>query len=248
MTIEGYASPEGRQSHNAMLSEKRTEALEKYLQRTGMTKGIRMEAYGRGENWDGFLKYLREHNDVPQYSKILSIATNNSLNADEKETAMRRQAPEGYRYCLKNVFPSLRCTNYNVEYVVRPFTLEESEQVFETRPINLNLNEIYRLADKYADNQEKYYAIIRKAYLLYPNDSYINLTMACLSLKRGDIDEAEEFMKRVDDCPQKTMNEGIIAYMRGDLKRAIELVDEADRQGVPEAAKQLAEFRKLKKE
>ena len=31
MTIEGYASPEGRQSHNAMLSEKRTEALEKYL-------------------------------------------------------------------------------------------------------------------------------------------------------------------------------------------------------------------------
>ena len=246
MTVEGYASPEGRQSHNIMLSEKRTEALESYLQRTGMTKGIRMEAYGRGENWDGFLKYLREHSDVPQHSRILSIATNSRLTPDEREAAMRREAPEGYRYCLHNIFPSLRCTNYTVEYIVRPFTLEESELVFETRPINLNLNEIYRLAGKYSDNQEKYYAIIRKAYLLYPNDSYINLTMACLALKRGDTDEAEEFLTKVVDCPQKTMNMGIIAYLRGDLNRAMELVDEASRLGVPEAAQQLAEFQKLK--
>ena len=105
---------------------------------------------------------------------------------------MRQETPEGYAYVLKNVFPELRCTNYNVIYTVRPFTVEESEVVFETRPINLNLNEIYKLADKYANNQEKYNSIIRKAYLLYPNDSYINLTMAYLSIKKGEADEAAE--------------------------------------------------------
>ncbi len=160
---------------------------------------------------------------------------------------MRSEASEGYAYILKNVYPSLRCTNYTVTYTVRPFTVEESEAVFETRPINLNLNEIYKLADKYADNQEKYYSIIRKAYLLYPQDSYINLTMACLSLKKGEADEAAEYLNKVNDCPEKTMNEGIIAYLKGDLDKATQLVGKASQQGLKEATQQLEEFKKIKR-
>lgn len=246
MVIEGYASPEGGSAHNDMLSEKRTDALRQYLQRVGMVKGIRMEARGKGENWEGFLKQLREDRYIPQRDKLLSIATS-SLGLDEKEVRMRKEAPEGYAYVLKNLFPSLRCTNYTVIYTVRPFTVEESEVVFETRPINLNLNEIYKLADKYANNESKYYSIIRKAYLLYPQDTYINLTMAYLSIKKGEADEAAEYLSKVKSCPEKTMDEGLIAYLRGDLDRAIQLVEQARNQGLPQAAQQLEEFRKLKK-
>jgi len=244
MSIEGYASPEGSYSHNVKLSENRTEALKTYLQKTGKTKGIRLEARGKGENWDGFLKYLRNNNQVPQRSKLLNIATSKA-SPDEKEKRMRKEAGEGYAYVLKNVFPSLRCTNYAVEYTVRPFTLEESEVVFETRPINLNLNEIYRLADKYFDNEQKYYSIMRKAYLLYPEDSYINLTMAYLSIKKGEVNEAINYLKKVKDCPEKTMDEGLIAYLQGDFAKAIQLVEEAQRQGLPDATHQLEEFKKL---
>jgi hypothetical protein len=246
MTVEGYASPEGTYPHNVMLSENRTEALRQYLQRVGMVKGIRMEARGRGENWDGLLKYLRENSSVPQHSTLLSIASS-SLDPDVKEKRMRSEAPQGYAYILKNVYPSLRCTNYTVTYTVRPFTVEESEVVFETRPINLNLNEIYKLADKYADNQEKYYSIIRKAYLLYPKDSYINLTMACLALRKGEADEAAEYLNKVNNCPEKTMNLGIVAYLKGDIEKARQLVDQASRQGLKEATQQLEEFKKIQK-
>lgn len=246
MTVEGYASPEGSNSHNVMLSEKRTDALRQYLQRVGMVKGIRMEARGRGENWDGLVKYLRENKTIPQQSTLLSIATS-SGDPDAKEKRMRSEAPQGYAYILKNVYPSLRCTNYTVTYTVRPFTVEESEVVFETRPINLNLNEIYKLADKYADNQEKYYSIIRKAYLLYPKDSYINLTMACLALRKGEADEAAEYLSKVNNCPEKTMNLGIVAYLKGDVEKAMQLVDQASRQGLKEATQQLEEFKKLNK-
>jgi hypothetical protein len=169
------------------------------------------------------------------------------MNLDEKELRMRKEAPEGYAYILNNIYPKLRCTNYTVEYTVRPFTVEESEVVFETRPINLNLNEIYKLADKYANNESKYYSIIRKAYLLYPQDTYINLTMAYLSIKKGEADEAAEYLSKVKSCPEKTMDEGLIAYLRGDLDRAIQLVEQARNQGLPQAAQQLEEFRKLKK-
>ena len=246
MTIEGYASPEGPTDHNLMLSEKRTEALKNYLQMTNIAKGIRIEASGKGENWSGMMKYLRDHTDIPQRSKLLNIA-NGKLSADEKEKQMRREAAEGFAYMVKNGFPSLRCTNYTVIYTVRPFTLEESERVFETRPINLNLNEIYRLADKYAADKEKYYSIIRKAYMLYPNDSYINLTMACLALKKGEADEAAEYLEKVNDCPEKTMNLGLVAYLKGDIDKAVQLVEQARKQGLKEAATQLEEFEKITK-
>lgn len=246
MTIEGYASPEAPYDHNLMLSEKRTEALKSYLLRTNIANGIRIEASGKGENWEGFMKQLRERTDAPQQSRLMSIASSN-ISPDEKESRMRKEAAEGFNYVVKNWFPELRCTNYTVIYTVRPFTIEESERVFETRPINLNLNEIYRLADKYADNQEKYYSIIRKAYMLYPNDSYINLTLACLAIKKGEADEAAEYLAKVDNCPEKTMDEGLIAWLRGDTERAVRLVEQARQQGVTQAEMQLQEFQKLNK-
>ena len=245
MTIEGYASPEAPYDHNLMLSEKRTEALKSYLLRTNIAKDIKIEASGKGENWEGFMKQLRERSDAPQQSRLMSIASS-SISPDEKEKKMRQEASEGFNYVVKNWFPELRCTNYTVIYTVRPFTIEESERVFETRPINLNLNEIYRLADKYADNQEKYYSIIRKAYMLYPNDSYINLTMACLAIKKGEADEAAEHLSKVNNCPEKTMNEGLVAWMKGDTDKAVQLVEQARQQGVKQAEVQLQEFSKLK--
>lgn len=245
MVIEGYASPEGSNSRNLTLSENRTNALRQYLLRTGIAKGIRIEASGKGENWPGFVKYLKANTGIPQHSRLMSIATS-SLAPDEKEKKMRSEANEGFLYVVKNSFPSLRCTNYTITYTVRPFTLEESERIFETRPINLNLNEIYRLADKYARNREKYNAIMRKAYLLYPNDSYINLTLAYLALQRSDAAEAKEHLAKVKKCPEKTMNEGLVAYLEGRTDEAIRLVEQASRQGVEQAARQLEEFKKIK--
>ena len=113
MTIEGYASPEAPYAHNQMLSDKRTEALKNYLLASTITKGIKMEARGKGENWEGFLDYLNENPLIPQYSTIMNIAKAN-IHPDEKERRMRNEAPEGYSYVLKNVFPQLRCTNYTV--------------------------------------------------------------------------------------------------------------------------------------
>lgn len=246
MVVEGYASPEGSNSHNIMLSEKRMNSLQQYLVRAGLVKGIKMEARGMGENWDGFVKQLKKETSIPQRDKLLSIATA-KIDLDAKEKRMRNEAAEGYAYVLKNIFPSLRCTNYTVVYTVRPFTVEESEVVFETRPINLNLNEIYKLADKYANNEEKYYSIIRKAYLLYPQDSYINLTMAYLSIKKGEAAEAAEYLNKVKACPEKTMNEGLVAYLKGDIDTAIQLVEKARSLGVSQASKQLEEFKKIRK-
>ena len=87
---------------------------------------------------------------------------------------------------------------------------------------------------------------MRKAYMLYPDDSYINLTMAYLAIKKGEADEAADYLKKVKDCPEKTMDEGLVAWLKGDTANAVRLVEQARHQGVKEAARQLEEFEKLK--
>lgn len=245
VSIVGYASPEGDENRNMKLSVDRTESLRQYLDAKGIISSSKVKASSNGENWKGFVAYLNGHYEVPNRSTLLSIAT--SLSAlDEKEALMQKKAPEGFNYCLKNCFPSLRCTEYAVTYIVRPFTLEESEKIFETRPINMSLNEIYMLAGKYSANQQKYMSIMRKAYLLFPKDECINLTMAYLSIERGIAEDAEEYLKKVSDCPEKTMNMSLVYYLKGDIDNAIRLAKSAREQGVKEAEKQLKEYSKIK--
>ena len=244
MSIVGYASPEGEENRNMQLSVDRTESLRQYLNAKGIISSSKVKASSNGENWKGFVAYLNSHFEVPHRSTLLSIATSQA-GLDEKEALMKKRAAEGFNYCLKHCFPSLRCTEYAVTYIVRAFTLEESEKIFETRPINLSLNEIYMLAGKYSDNHQKYMSIMRKAYLLFPKDECINLTMAYLSIERGLAEDAEEYLKKVSDCPEKTMNMSLVYYLKGDMDNAIRLAQAARQQGVKEAEKQLEEYSKI---
>ena len=244
MSIVGYASPEGEENRNMQLSVDRTESLRQYLNAKGIISSSKVKASSNGENWKGFVAYLNSHFEVPHRSTLLSIATSQA-GQDEKEALMKKRAAEGFNYCLKHCFPSLRCTEYAVTYIVRAFTLEESEKIFETRPINLSLNEIYMLAGKYSDNHQKYMSIMRKAYLLFPKDECINLTMAYLSIERGLAEDAEEYLKKVSDCPEKTMNMSLVYYLKGDMDNAIRLAQAARQQGVKEAERQLEEYSKI---
>ena len=87
---------------------------------------------------------------------------------------------------------------------------------------------------------------MRKASLIFPNDSYINLTMAFLAIKRGAADEAADYLNKVKACPEKMLNEGIVAYMKGDMGRAVKLVQQASQKGLSQATQQLKEFEKIK--
>ena len=245
LSIVGYASPEGEQTRNIKLSIDRTESLKQYLNARGIMSSSEIKATSNGENWSGFLKYLDSHMEVPDRTMLMAIAAMD-IGQDEKEAQMKKKAPNGFSYCLRNCFPMLRCTEYAVTYIVRPFTLEESEAIFESRPINLSLNEIYRLAEKYSNDQKKYNSIMRKAFLLFPKDECINLTMAYIAIQHEEPDEAEEYLKKVSDCPEKTMNMSLVSYLKGDIDEAIRLAKLASRQGVKEAAMQLEEYGKLK--
>lgn len=245
MYICGFASPEGDFYHNATLSQKRTESLKELIERSGIIGDINIKAESHGENWDGFVKYLNENENIPQRDILLSILDMNLIDLDAVEKEMKKRAPKGFKYCVDNCFPELRRTDYSINYIVRQVSIEESEKIFETRPLNLSLNEIYLLADKYKDDEIKYKEIMQKTYALYPDDEVANLTMAYLALKYRDTSEAERYLKKVKPCPEKSLNEGIIAYLKGDIPTAEALVSEAASTGLKDALRQQEEFKKL---
>ena len=39
-----------------------------------------------------------------------------------------------------------RHSDYTIHYVVRPFTVEQAKQVFESNPKNLSIEEMFRIA------------------------------------------------------------------------------------------------------
>ena len=70
--------------------------------------------------------------------------------------------------------------------------------------------------------------------------------MAYLSIERGIAEDAEEYLNKVSDCPEKTMNMSLVYYLKGDIDNAIRLAKAASQQGVKEAEMQLEEYSKFK--
>jgi hypothetical protein len=69
--------------------------------------------------------------------------------------------------------------------------------------------------------------------------------MSFLAIKKGNAEEAEEYLSKVDDCPEKTLNSGLVAYLKGDFDTAVKLVKQASEDGIGEAKNQMEEFEKI---
>ena len=72
-------------------------------------------------------------------------------------------------------------------------------------------------------------------YLIILFTLFLNITISIV-----------QYLKKVKNCPEKDMNEGLVAYLRGDVPTAMRLVEQARQGGVIEAEAQMKEFSRLK--
>ena len=113
------------------------------------------------EDWEGFEALLSD-TTFQDKEAIMKIVTSN-MHPDRKEEIIRMRFPAFYRFVLKHWFVILRHSDYTVEYHVRPFTIEESQKVFDTNPKNLSLEEMFRLALTYTPGSATYNKIFMTA-------------------------------------------------------------------------------------
>ncbi len=218
--LHGYASPDGRYASNATLAQNRTEALEKYLLNYYKVLDTRLfTAESTAEDWEGVREYVA--GSKLEYAQKLLDIIDGSLTPDEKDRAIAKAYPDFYKNTLlKEVYPSLRRTDYRVTYSVRNFDLEEARRIIKERPAYLSLNEMFIVANSYEVGSEEFTEVFDIASRIYPDSPVAALNAACAALERGDLVSAEKFLTNAGDSAEAQNARGVLAARRGNLDEA----------------------------
>lgn len=248
ITLTGYASPEGSLDLNRRLSEGRARALADFLlPRFPYPKSLYYVEFG-GENWDG-LREAVEGSDMPDKRELLYIldsipaAINYTTNTSRKKSLMDYKMGDPYRYMLREFFPHLRKAVCRVDYRVPGFNLEQARTIFEKRPGDLSLEEMYRLAMTYEAGSAEFIRLFDTAVRLFPDDPTANLNAASAALSRGDTTIAEYYLRKArPDTPEYDNAMGVLLLLKEDYDGAETYLRRAARAGVEEAEQNLTEL------
>lgn len=220
--IHGYASPEGSYANNTRLAANRTQALVDYVTSYyNLDRNLITSEY-TPEDWKGFHKFVAA-STMEKKDELLRLIDQETTDMDKKEREIAKLVgAQGYKYILDECYPSLRHSDYVVNYTVRGFNLEESKEIINKRPQLLSLQEIYRVAQSYEPGSEEFNHAFQVAATMFPDDPTANLNAGAMEIQKGgDLTSAKKYLARADRKAAETLNNlGVIAMLEGDLEAA----------------------------
>lgn len=145
---------------------------------------------------------------------------------------------------LKDIFPSLRRSEYKIDYTVREFTVDEGREIIKTRPQQLSLGEMFAVANSYEIGSDEYNNVFDIAVRMFPNDPVANLNAANIAMGKGDYASAKNYLAKAGNAPEAVHAKGVLSMLTGDLTEAESLLKQAQDMGVKAAAINLEELRK----
>lgn len=243
ISIHGYASPEGSFENNRRLAQGRAEALKNYVCKLyGFAPEI-FNVESTPEDWAGLRRYV-DTSDMAHRAELLRIIDKDT-DEDRKNWLLQQvDGRKSYEFLLEEVYPALRHSDYTVEYVVRPFSIEEGKALLKTNPRMLSLNEMFLIAQTYEPGSPEFNEVFAIAVKLYPDDETANLNAANIALTERDFDSAEAYLSKAGTSPEATHARGVAALLKGDYDRAGELLARAAEEGVAQAGVNLEELKK----
>ena len=120
IVIAGFASPEGTYNFNLGLSERRAEAVRKFIYDNSFLRTDKLSIYVGGEDWEG-LRAMVAASDMYEKYAVLNIIDSAPLwdsweGRGREGELMRLYDGQPYRYMYKNFFPELRNAAYITVY------------------------------------------------------------------------------------------------------------------------------------
>ena len=173
------------------------------------------------EDWAGLERRV-EATDLADKADILAI-----IRADEPADWDAREARlktlnggESYRYLLKEIYPALRHSDYEVAYTIRPLSVAEAKELIYTDPRQLSLEEMFQVARTYEAGSPEFNEVFEIAVRMYPDDPVSNLNAANTALRRGNPAAARRYLAKAADGPEKRLAEGVASWLEGDTDAA----------------------------
>ena len=240
--LTGYASPEGPYSNNVRLAKGRTEAVKQYVMKQyDFPAGVYFTA-STPEDWAGLREYV-EGSVLADRRQILDFIDDTSVPIEKKNDRLRALFPASYAYLLKNVYPSLRHTDYRIHYQIRHYTtLDEIREAYRTNPANLDLGEFYVLASSYPSGSAESVEVLEKAVELNPSSPAANINAAMAMMQADRMDSASHYLDKAGSSPEAEYARGLLAAIRKDNDKAAGHFSRAAEAGVPEASEALKQI------
>jgi tetratricopeptide (TPR) repeat protein len=247
--INAWASPEGEESLNQGLSEKRSETGQKYVQseyqkyikdlakKLGkkpeeLQKEIKFNLKANGEDWDGFMKSIQSSEIKDK--NIIANVVNSQSDPTKREQEIRNMTVI-YKEIEEDILPPLRRAEIKVNCYEPSLTDQEIAQYATSSPDSLTISEMLYAATLTTDANAKlniYKTVIQK----YPNDwrGYNNAGYASSEL--GDYDGASTYFAKAKSMAANNgmvlNNTGAMASKDKDFDKAKADYMAAQKQGV----------------
>lgn len=236
ISIKGYASPESSYLNNTRLAKGRTEALKEYVEQLYNFDEDFITTSYEPEDWAGLERFVVASHHIRNKSAILSIIRKDE-DADIKEWRIKGEYPEDYQFLYDYCYPSLRHSDYVVQYEVRQYSNpKEIEEIMNTAPQKLSLEEFYILAETYEVGSAELDELWEIAVRMYPNDAVANFNAANSAMDKGDYKRAMRYLDKAGDMPEVHFSRGCIEVLQENYIEALPHLEEAMKQGVEEAA------------
>jgi Flp pilus assembly protein TadD/outer membrane protein OmpA-like peptidoglycan-associated protein len=244
--INGWASPEGEESYNEGLSEKRTQAGMKYMtdyfkklnkdkkstvKISDPEKSVKFINNAHGEDWAGFMAAVNSSN-IPDKKTIANVV-NSQTDLSKREQEIRNMTIV-YKEIEDEILPSLR----RVEIAVNSYEPRRSDEqiamLATTYPDSLKCDELLYAATLTNDKSVKG-KIYLSAASLFPGNWKAMNNAGYTELENGNNARAVTLLEKANTVePNNAIilnNLGALEAKRGDLKKADAYYTQAQKLG-----------------
>lgn len=231
ITINGWASPEGEETFNQNLSQKRAETGQKYIKTMAdklvkdkkLTKeqaaSMNYVLTANGPDWNGFMKAV-EKSDIKDKTAILNVV--NAATASKKEEEIRNMILI-YPELERDILPPLRRVNMAVTNQEPKRSDMQIAEYSISSPDSLSIEELLYAATLTDDLNTKK-QIFANAMRMYPNDWRAVSNAAGVELALGNLDEAKTLLDRASSMNSNSfeLQNNLATYYSkmGDFKSA----------------------------
>lgn len=245
ITIEGWASPEATEQHNAVLSNNRAKSLANYVSKKTGIKRSDIIAKGCGEDWAGLRALVDATPGLLYRDKVYAII-DSRYTLDEKDFLLSRLKPNTiYKRLMNEMYPKLRRNDYKITYEVRNFDLNEARELIDKDPKKLSVDEMYKVAGSYERGSKEYNHVLAVAAEYYPEVVAAAVNAANLAIGEGRLDDALKILERSNQSDARVIAaQGYVYLLKEDYDSAHELLVMASKAGNEDAKHNLEELEK----
>jgi Flp pilus assembly protein TadD len=238
LLVDAWASPEGELSLNENLATERAESASKWAKgemNKNKVEAAKAETFytltPRGEDWDGFKKAMMGTTEVPDKELVIRVLEMYP-DVNKREQEIKNMAAT-YTEIRDHILPALRRSEMKLNYQIIGKTDEQLTAMSKNMPDSLTVEELLFAATLTNDLNEKL-RIYKEVERIYPNDYRGVNNVGYIYMLQNKLADAEAQFQRansIKDNPISTNNLGVVARLKGDRKKAMEMYRKATAAG-----------------